>query len=96
MRVEGEHGHVPEAARLFAVHFRADGLGRVLNENQAALPAEGRYGGHVRHIAVEMDHHHGPGFGGQNFFDALGRDHAGVRVHIGPDQARALFKIGIG
>ena len=96
MGVKGKNGHVPEGAGFFAVHFRADGLGRVLDDQKAAPAGQFHDGGHVGHVAVKVHHHYGAGPGGQNFFDAGGRDHAGVRVHVRPDDARAFFGIGIG
>jgi len=94
--MEGKHSHVAKTAGLFAAYFRADGLGRVLDEDEATFPAQGGDFGHIRHVAVEVHHHHGLCARREGFFNVGDRDHAGVQVHVRPDQPRAFFDIRIG
>ena len=93
--MEGENAHVAERAGLLSVHFASDGLGRVLDEDDAAVMAQFGDGGHVGHVAVEVHDddglragRHGGGYG-------LGRGHVRVQVDVAPFQLRALLDIRI-
>ena len=96
MGVEGKDRHVAPRAGLHAGHVRADGLGRVLDDENAARARQIHDRGHVRHIAVEMDHDNGPGAGRENLFQGFGADHAGDGVNVRPDQFCPLLEVGIG
>ena len=96
MGVEGEDGHVAPRAGFHAVHFRADGLGRVLNDEQV-MPFRQRHDrGHVRYVAVEVHDHDGLCFRGDALFDGFGADHVRDGVHVRPDEFSALLGVGIG
>ena len=56
-RVEREAGGVAEVARLLAVVLGAGGLGRVLDDRDAAVPGDGEDRIHLGGLAVQVDGH---------------------------------------
>ena len=95
VRMEGEDAHVAERAGLLSVHLGADGLGCVLDEDDAAVMAEFCDGGHVRHVAVEVHDHDGLGTGRHGSGYGLGRGHVRMQIDVAPLNLRALLDIRI-
>ena len=107
VRMEGEDAHVAERAGLLSVHLGADGLGCVLDEDDALGRGNGLHHGaqaeddgggvlgHVRHVAVEVHDHDGLGTGRHGSGYGLGRGHVRMQIDVAPLNLRALLDIRI-
>lgn len=94
--MEREDRHVAPRAGLDAVDVRADGLGRVLDDEHVVLFRHFHDRGHVRHIAVKMHDDDGFGFGRDALFDGFGVDHVRDGIDVRPDELRALLGERVG
>src|SRR5438093_4442147 len=72
-RVEREARRAAEVARLLAVLLRAGGLGRVLDDRDAAVPRGGEDRVHLGRLAAQMDRHDRRGLARDDGSDQIGR-----------------------
>ena len=94
--VETEAGHVGEAAHGGAVVTCSDGVGGILDEDQAELVAESADLPVPDGLAREVHGHDGLGPGRDAFPDTLGVDVVGLGIDVGEDGLRAAVHGAVG